>query len=36
MVIQRWPGWYGLGLFKANSYRRLMLGWITVEWHKKD
>lgn len=34
MNVEIWPGWYGLGLFKAAGYRRLMLGWITVEWHK--
>jgi hypothetical protein len=36
MNIDVWPGWYGFGLFKAVHYRRLMLGWITIEWHKKD
>lgn len=35
MNVEIWPGWYGFGLFKANSYRCLMLGWITISWHKK-
>lgn len=35
MKIELWPGWYGLGLFKAGTYRCLMLGWVTISWERR-
>jgi hypothetical protein len=36
MQIELWPGWYGLGLFRADTYRCLMLGRLTISWHRKE
>jgi hypothetical protein len=36
MQIELWPGWYGFGLFKASSYRCLMLGRVTISWFKRN